>query len=428
LAAVCWASLAWAADWPQWRGLERTGISKEAGLLAKWPENGPPLLWTYREAGLGFSSFAIAGDKLYTLGTRGDDEIVIALDATSGKELWTAKIGPVFTFARNQWGDGPRGTPTVDGQHLYAIGGQGILVCLDLGQKGKEVWRKDFIKDLGGAMMTEWGYSESPLVDGELVVCAPGGADGAIAAINKKTGQLVWRAKELPHKATYGSAVTANLHGVRQYIHTSYIDEMKGAVVAGLAAKDGKVLWSASIFEGDSYSACATPTVVDNAVYITTLSETATGCHLFEVAADFTVKDLYAKKVQRNMKNNHGGVVLVGGSVYGFSEGLGWVCHDFKTGKLNWDERTALEGGSGAIIAAGDRLYLYGDEGEIVLLEANPKEWTEHGRFKLPELSKTPRMRPTSRSSKVWAHPAIANGRLFLRDHELIFCYDVRGK
>jgi outer membrane protein assembly factor BamB len=419
---------AFAADWPQWRGPERTGISKETGLLQQWPEKGPPLAWTYRDAGLGFSSFAVVGDKLYTLGTRGDDEIVIALDATSGKELWTARIGPIFTFPQNEFGDGPRGTPTIDGQHLYAIGGQGILICLDLAQKGKEVWRKDFIKDLGGQMMTKWGYSESPLVDGELLVCAPGSKEGAIAAFNKKTGQLVWRSKELPYKATYGSAVAANLHGVRQYIHTSFVGDKKGALVAGLAAKDGKLLWSAPIFEGDSYSASATPLVVNNTIYVTTLSETVTGCHLFEVSPDFTVKDLYPKKVHRNLKNNHGGVVLVGASIYGHSEGLGWVCQDLKTGKINWDERNALEGGSGSIIAAGERLYLYSDEGEAVLLEANPKEWAEHGRFKIPERSKLQKMRATSHSSKPWTHPTVAGGRLFLRDHELIFCFDVRGK
>jgi hypothetical protein len=422
------AQAAHAADWPQWRGPERTGISKETGLLQQWPEKGPPLLWTYRDAGVGFSSVAIVGDKLYTLGTRGDDEVVIALDATSGKELWTAKIGPIFTFPANTWGDGPRGTPTIDGQHLYAIGGQGILVCLDLAQQGKELWRKDFIKDLGGQMMTQWGYSESPLVDGNLLVCAPGGKEGAIAALEKKTGKLVWRTQDLPYKATYGSAVAAKLHGVGQYLHTCFIDDQKGALVVGLAAKDGKVLWSAPIFEGDSYSASATPLVVDSKVYVTTLSETVTGCHLFEVGADFVVKDLYPKKVHRNLKNNHGGVVLVGAAIYGFSDGLGWVCQDLKTGKQNWDERNALEGGSGSIIAAGDRLYLLADEGEAVLLEANAQEWTEQGRLKLPERSKLQKMRPTSTASRVWAHPAIAGGKLFLRDHELIFCFDVRGK
>jgi outer membrane protein assembly factor BamB len=414
------------ADWPQWRGPERSGIAKETGLLQKWPEGGPKLLWTYREAGLGFSSFTVVGDKLYTLGSRGDDEIVLALDAAGGKELWTAKIGPIFTFKINKWGDGPRGTPTIDGNHLYAIGGQGILVCLDIANQGKEVWRKDFIKDLGGAMMTMWGYSESPLVDGDLVICAPGGAAGAVAALNKKTGALVWRAKDLGRKAAYGSAVVATLHGVRQYIHSAQIDDVKGCVIAGLGAKDGKVLWSASLFEGPSYSACATPLVVGNTVYVTTLSESVSGCHLFEIGADFTVKDLYAKKNQKNLKNNHGGVVLVGASIYGYSDGLGWVCQDLKTGKLNWDERNVLEGDSGSIIAADGRLYLFSEEGEAVLLEPEAKEWTEHGRFKLPETSKLNKMRRTSIASKTWAHPTIADGRLYLRDCELIFCYDVR--
>jgi outer membrane protein assembly factor BamB len=419
------ASPASAADWPQWRGPDRTGVSKETGLLKKWPDQGPPLAWTYREAGLGHSSFAIVDGKLYTLGTRGDDEIVIALDAKTGKQLWTGKIGPIFTFKGNQWGDGPRGTPTIAGNHLYAIGGQGVLVCLDLAQGGKEVWRKDFNKEMGGQMMTEWGYSESPLVDGDVVICAPGGAEGAVAALNKKTGELVWRAKELNHKATYGSAVAADLHGVHQFIHTSFIDEKKGALVSGLDAKSGKVLWSASIFEGSSDSACATPLVVGNTVYVTTLSQTTTGCHRFEIGAGFKVKDLYAPAVQKNMKNNQGGVVLVDGKIYGFSSG--WVCQDFKSGKVLWNDRDALEGGSGAIIAADGLLYLMSDSGEVVLLEPNSKEWSEISRCKLPEASTTPQTRATSSRSGIWAHPAIANGHLFLRDQELIFCYDVRA-
>jgi len=417
-----------AADWPQWRGPERTGVSKETGLLQKWPDKGPKLLWTYRDAGLGFSSAAVVGDKYYTLGTRGADEIVIALDVPSGKELWTAKIGPIFTFEDNQWGDGPRGTPTIDGNHLYAIGGQGILVCLDIAAKGKEVWRKDFVKDMGGVMMTEWGYSESPLVDGDLVVCAPGGQGGAIAALDKKTGAVVWRTKDLPHKATYGSAVAATFHGVRQYLHSTHIDEKQGGALHGISAKDGKVLWSASLYQGQPYSPCPTPLVVESAVYVTTEKLTVTACHLFEIGPGFKVTDLYPKRVQKNMKNNHGGVVLVNGNIYGYSDGSGWVCQDLKTAKIKWDDRISLEGGSGAIIAAGDRLYLYSDEGEVVLLEPNDQEWTEHGRFKLPEMSKAPKTRDTSRSSKTWAHPVVANGRLYLRDHELVFCYDVQSK
>jgi outer membrane protein assembly factor BamB len=417
-----------AADWPQFRGPDRTGVSKETGLLKSWPEKGPRVAWTYRDAGLGFSSIAIAAGKAYTLGTRGPDEIVIALDATSGKELWTAKIGPIFTFPKNQWGDGPRSTPTIAGNRLYALGGQGILVCLDVANAGKEVWRKDFIKELGGEMMSEWGYSESPLVDGDLVIATPGGKQGTVAAFNKDTGTVVWRSKELGNKAPYGSAVVAEFNGVRQYIQSSFINATEGAVLAGFGAKDGKMLWSAPLFSGDSYSVCPTPIVEGKVVYVTMLSDTNTNCHAFEIGPDWKAKELYTKANQNVLKNNHGGVVLVDGYIYGHSEKQGWVCQAFKTGKKAWLERTAIEGGSGSIIAADGKLILYSDEGEVVLLEADPKQWSEISRFKLPELSKTPSQRDTSRGSKVWAHPALAHGHLFLRDHELIFCFDVRGK
>src|SRR5262245_34019522 len=316
------ASLASAADWPQWRGPDRSGVSKETGLLKKWPEKGPPLTWTYRDAGLGFSSFAVVKDTLYTLGTRGEDEIVIALDAAKGKELWTAKIGSIFTFKGNQWGDGPRSTPTIDGNFLYALGGQGELVCLDVAQKGKEIWRKSLIKDFKGVMMSEWGYSESPLVDGDRLICTPGGSEGTVAALDKKTGAVLWRTKELTNKAPYSSAVVADIQGTRQYIQTSFVDDKAGGVVSGIAAKDGKVLWTMPMFSGPSYAIGPTPIVAGNTVFVTANSLNAT--HAFEISPDFKVTDKYPLKNQKNLKNFHGGVVLVEGHLYAHTDSLGW--------------------------------------------------------------------------------------------------------
>lgn len=184
-------TVAVADDWPQFRGKNRDGISPEKGLLAKWPEGGPKLLWQNKDLGLGFSSVAVVKDTIYTLGTKGEDEVVFALDAKTGKELWTAKIGPIFTFKGNVWGDGPRGTPTLDGNLLFALGGQGDLVALDVTKKGAELWRKNLINDFDGKMMTEWGYSESPLVDGDQVLVTPGGKKGLMVALDKKTGKLI---------------------------------------------------------------------------------------------------------------------------------------------------------------------------------------------------------------------------------------------
>ncbi|MBI3409642.1 MAG: PQQ-like beta-propeller repeat protein [Planctomycetes bacterium] len=414
-----------AYDWPQWRGPDRSGVSKETGLLKSWSKEGPKLLWTYKNAGLGFSSFAIVGGNLYTLGTRDDkDEVIIALDK-GGKELWTAKIGPIFTFKGNVWGDGPRGTPTIDGKRLYALGGQGDLVCVDIRDKGKEIWRKNLIKDFDGEMMSEWGYSESPLVDGNVLVCTPGGEKGTMAALDKSNGNLVWQSQELKHKAPYSSIMPADIHGVPQYVQLSYVDDTVGGFANGIRAKDGELLWSMPIFKGHSYAAAPTPIVKDNLVYVTT--GYGGGCHLFEIAKDFTVKDLFSKKIQKTVKNTHGGVVLIDGYLYGHSEGLGWVCQEMKkSGEVVWNEKNAFECVSGSITAADGMLYLYTDDGEVGLVEADYKEFKEISKFTIPEKSTYPQTRPTSRQSKVWTHPVIADGRLYLRDNEFIFCYDLK--
>jgi outer membrane protein assembly factor BamB len=414
-----------AADWPQFRGPERNGVSQETGLLKTWPEKGPALLWSFKEAGLGFSSFAVVDGKAYTLGTRGADEIVLALDAEKGTELWHAKIGPIFTFKGNIWGDGPRGTPTVAGTHLYALGGQGELLCLDVAAQGKEVWRKNLIKDFDGEMMTEWGYSESPLVDGNLLICTPGGPKGTLAALDKQTGAVVWRSTELTNKAPYSSPVAADIHGVRQYVQTSYIDDIQGGVISGFAPKGGKVLWSASLFKEQSYLIAPTPIVQGDLVYDTSTS----GCHLFQISAAQQAKELYPSKSQKIVKNGHGGVILVGGHIYGHTEPSSWVCQDFKSGKRVWLERNLVPGKSGSLTSAAGLLYLYSDEGEVGLAEASPGEKMNLlSSFKIPARSQYPESRGTSKQSGVWSHPVIANGRLLLRDSELIFCYDIRDK
>jgi outer membrane protein assembly factor BamB len=431
LCLVAVALPALADDWPQWRGPDRTGVSKETGLLKDWPKNGPRLLWTYRNAGLGFSTTAVVGDRLYTLGALDEVEYVIALDLKEGKprEAWKARIGPIFTFRGNDWGDGPRGTPTVDGKYLYALGGQGELVCVETAG-GKEVWRKNLVKDLGGEMMTQWGYSESPLVDGDKLICTPGGDNGTVAALNKRTGEVLWRSTELKNKAPYSSAVVSEAGGVRQYVQTSYIDGVQGGVVSGFAAQDGKVLWTAPLAKQESYAIASTPVISGDLVYVS--QGNGYGCHLYKITksgAMYEAKELYKPRNQKKVKNYHGGVVLVGGHIYGHSEGLGWVCQEFKTGNVVWDDRTRLEcRKSGAVSAADGMLYLYSDEGEAVLLKATPEGWQEHGRFTIPEKSGIPQTRLTSQAAGIWTQPVIANGRLYLRDQELLFCFDVSAK
>jgi outer membrane protein assembly factor BamB len=424
-AVLLFGSLASAADWPQWRGPARDGVSKETGLLKSWPEKGPTLAWTYKDAGLGFSSVAIVDGKVYTLGTRGNDDIVLVLDATKGTELWTAKLGSLSKFEDNHWGDGPRSTPTIDGNYLYALSGLGDLVCLDIAAQGKEVWRINLDKDLGGEMMSEWMYSESPLIDGDRLICTPGGSQGTVAALDKKTGKVIWRSTELTNKAPYTSAVVAEPNGVRQYIQTSYIDDTKGGVISGIAAKDGKVLWTELLAKKQSYSVASTPVVHESLVYVS--EGNGYGCHLFDLSGP-KPKDRYSKSSQKVMKNNLGGVVIIGDYVYGHSEPGAWVCQELKTGASVWDERNVLPGTSGSITAADGMLYLYTDTGEVGLAAADPKDFNVVGKFKLPEHSKYPSSRASSKDSKTWAHPVVANGHLYVRDAELIFCYDIQDK
>jgi outer membrane protein assembly factor BamB len=436
IAVLLLGSHAGADDWPQFRGPKRDGVSTEKGLLKEWPKDGLKPVWSFKNAGLGFSSMAIADGKLYTLGTRDKDEVVIALDAVTGPdkgaELWTVKLGPIFTSkANSSWGDGPRSTPTIDGKHLYALGAQGVLVCLDIsGAQPKEVWRKNLIEDLGGTMMSGWGYSESPLVDGKHLIVTPGGDQGTLAALDKMTGAVVWRSTELKHLAPYSSVMAADINGERQYIQTSYhaaeVDDEIAGFLNGFAAKNGKLLWSAPITKKYQYVIASSPLIKGNLVYHSAGDEDKI-CHLFEIGKDNKAKEKYSKPSQKNMKNDHGGVVLIGDHVYGYSD-RGWACQEFQSGKRNWGEEEFVGQKSGSTIGANGMLYLYTDKGEIGLAEANPKEFTLISSFRIPELSKFPKTRPTSRSSGAWSHPAIANGYLYLRDAEFIYCYDIRDK
>jgi outer membrane protein assembly factor BamB len=426
--------LARADDWPQFRGPDRSGASKEKGLLQSWPKGGPKLLWTCKDAGLGYSSLAIVGDRLYTLGARRDNTYAICLDVTSGKEIWHSLIGPKFTFQGNRWGDGPRSTPTVAGKHLYVLDGFGDLVCLETAD-GKEVWRKNLRKDLGGRMMTVWGYSESPLVDGDKVIVTPGGPGGSLAAFDKDSGKLLWRSEQLKDAATYSSLRILDLGGIRQYVgltfHVNNYEPAEGgggavegaAIVAGVAAADGKLLWAQPFFKGSAYEISPTPVIHDTLIYVTAES---TRCQLFQITPQdkdrFTVKELYHRAARKVMENWHGGVVLVGKYLYGHSYKKGWTCQDLKTGKAVWVDRSHLECGSGSIIYGDGRLYLYSDQGVAVLLKPSAKGWEEMGRFELPETSKKRAI-----YGGVWTHPALANGRLYLRDQELVFCYDIRA-
>ena len=391
-----------ADDWPQWRGPKRDDVSAETGLLKEWPQGGPKRAWLYKNAGNGYSGPAIANGKLFTLGTRDGKEILIALNANSGEEFWTAPVGPIL---QNGWGDGPRGTPTVDGDRVYALGGQGNIVCVGVGD-GKVHWEQS-MRELGGKT-PGWGYTESVLVDGDKVVCTPGGSKGAIAALDKNTGKPLWQSQEFTDGAQYASIVPAQHNGTRQYVQLTTVH------VVGVAARDGKLLWQVP-FPGRT-AVIPTPIVHDGCVYVT--AGYGAGCKLVKLEADNQASEVYANQA---MKNHHGGVVLVGEHVYGYSDGVGWLCQEFKTGKEVWSERKGF--GKGSVSCADGMLYcLEEDSGTAALVEASPKGWKEHGRFKLD-----PQTDIRNPQGKIWTHPVIANGKLYLRDQDIVFCYDIKN-
>jgi outer membrane protein assembly factor BamB len=396
------ASLGWAGDWPQWRGPDRTDVSTETGLLAAWPADGPELVWTFKDTGIGFSGPAIVDGTLYIMGARKGVEQLLAIDVAEGKELWSLDVGEEFEIAR---GNGPRSTPTVADGRVYALGAKGTLVCADAAE-GRLLWKVS-MSDLGGTP-AEWGYCESVLVDGGNVICTPGGPKGAVAALNAETGAVVWQSREFTDPAQYASPIAIDWAGIRQYVQLT----MESLV--GIRASDGKLLWK-SDWPGRT-AVIPTPVYRDGHVYIT--SGYGIGSKLVRLGQDHSVSDVYFNKV---MKNQHGGVILIGDHIYGYSDQRGWTCQNFKTGEAVWSEEEKL--GKGSIAYADGRFYLLSqDEGTVVLIEASAEGWKEHGRFTLPYDSEI-------RQPKwlVWTHPVISNGRLYLRNQDLLFSYDIKA-
>ena len=290
----------------------------------------------------------------------------------------------------------------MDGDHLYVLAAcgsssnpndsQGELACLEAAT-GKIVWQKSLKGDLNGQMMSGWGYSESPLVDGDKLICSPGGAKGTLAALDKKTGEVIWRSKELTDPAAYSSIIAAEVGGVRQYIQTT------GRAIVGVRANDGKLLWR-QVKSNYRTAVIPTPIFYDNCVYTT--AGYGVGCDLLKLTPDgqgTKAEEIYDKDAMRAVENKHEAVVRVGDHIYGWTDrGSKWVCQEFKTGKIVWESKKL---GRGSITCADGRLYCFGEhDGTVVLVEASPEGWKEHGRFTIP----TPKMpKPKVRNSdNVW--------------------------
>ncbi|HVS62196.1 MAG TPA: PQQ-binding-like beta-propeller repeat protein [Thermoanaerobaculia bacterium] len=381
-------------EWSQWRGPDRDGISGETGLLQSWPEGGPRKVIDVGGLGAGYSSFAASGDRLFTQGAKNGSEWVIALDARTGVILWQTKNGPIYEDGR---GDGPRGTPVIDGDRLFAMSGRGHLLSLEL-ESGEVAWKVDLL-DRFGARNISWGISESPLVVDGKVIVNPGGRGASIVALERDTGEVVWKSGS--DRAGYSSPMLAEVGGVRQAIVFTH------ERVVGVALDGGEELWSYSKVANDTANV-ATPVVEGNLVFVS--SDYGTGGALLRIGSDGrSVEEVY---FTREMKNHHSSPVLVGGALYGFSSSI-LTALDFDTGEVLWRDRSV---GKGSLIYGDGRLYLLSERGAVALAEATPAGYRELGRFQLPR-----------GSLPSWSHPILHDGRLILRDQDRLYAFDVRG-
>jgi len=387
------ASVLGAADWPGWRGQDRNGISSETGLLERWPDGGPPLVWQAPGLGHGYSSVAVRGSFLLTMGTAGRNERVLALDVATGRILWTHDHGPMF---RNDKGDGPRGTPIIDGDRVYALGANGQLSSLEL-ETGRAVWTRNLLEDFD-AKNIRWGLSESPLVLEDRLLVMPGGRGASIVALDKETGKTLW--KSLNDEAGYSSGVVATLGGVRQAVYFT------ADRAVGVAVDDGRLLWDYGRVANRTANA-ATPIVRDDLVFVS--SDYGTGCALLRVG-EAGAEAVYFNS---NMRNHHSSSVLVGEHLYGFSGSI-LTALELGTGEIAWRDRSV---GKGSLIYADGDLYLLSEDGIVALAEATPEAYREKSRFEMPRSSSQP----------TWAHPAISDGRLYLRDQDVLSSYDIRS-
>jgi len=406
-----------AADWPTFRGPERTGVAPDTGLLESWPTEGPRLVWEAAGAGRGYASLAIAGEKIYTLGdglsTADDkDEYLSCFERETGKQLWKTKTGQPWSAGAESW-QGSRSTPTVDGDMVYVITPFGQLVACATGN-GKERFRVDLMATFGGKKGDSWGSSESPLVDDDRLVCTPGGEQATMVALNKKTGKLLW---SCPMKGDRGAGhssivisqpLSSQTGGRKVYVQTT------AAGAFAVDAQTGKFQWAYPIDQ--TTAVIPTPIVRGDLVFFSAGYKRG-GALLQQVPGPdggVTIKEIYGLK--KELANKHGGIVLVGDHLYGDSDDAGIpFCAELMTGKIVWKKRGSGKG-SATVTAADDHLYVRFADGTVALAKADPADYEELATFKIPGSDARPS----------WSHSVILDGRLYIREQDRIFCYDLR--
>ncbi len=398
-------------QWPQFHGPQRNAVSTDKGLLTQWPENGPPLVWEAHGAGRGYASVAIVGERLYTMGdglsiADDKDEYVVCFKLADGAFVWKAKLGSPWTNGQPDW-QSSRSTPTVDGELLYILTPHGELVCLE-SATGAERWRKNMEKDFDGKKGDGWGYSESVLIDGDKLVCTPGNESATMVALNKKTGELIWKASSPGDRgAGHASIVISQVGPTRVYVNTT----ASGAL--GVRAEDGKLMWTYGIDK--TIAVIPTPIVRDDLVFFTA-GYNRGGALLRQIPnGNGEVKAEAVYPLNTELNNKHGGVILVGDYLYGDSNDQGTpFCAELMTGKIVWKERGPGKK-SAAVAAADGHLYLRWADGTMALAKASPDGFKICGSFKIPGSGDRPS----------WSHPVIVGGKLYLREGDSILCYNV---
>lgn len=388
-------------DWPQWRGANRDGISRETGLLVDWRSRKPQRIWQV-PLGTGFSSFSVSEGRLYTLASIDRREYVFCLDAADGRTLWKVPSGA--THRDTSGGDGPRSTPTVDGDRIYTLGAEGMLQCLNA-EDGSVRWKHDVLKEFGAENLN-WGVSMSPLLNGDQLLVNVGAKGASIVAFNKHTGKVEWRA--LDDVAGYASPIKISVAGSGNATVEEFVF-FCGKSLVGVSPKDGAEHWRHEWITTSDMN-IATPIYDPGTRMLFISASRDTGrCSAYRLtASDHGVRSehLYTNK---NMRNHYNGCLLVDGYIYGFDNSV-LKCIRLADGEEMWRDRSV---GKGSLVAAQGHLYVLGERGDLAVVEATHEAYREKGRFKALD------------SSRAWTPPALAQGRLYVRDLENAACIDI---
>jgi len=413
LALFSFSTLAQEPHWNQWRGPNSTNHSFSTGIANSWGEEGPKLLWKVNTVGNGYSSVSLYGDTMFTMGDLDNQCYVFALDRNTGKEIWRAHIGkggdPGDAIGRGY--PGTLATPACDGETVYAMSQFSEFAALDV-KDGSVRWRKNTETDLDGKRMSGWGYSQSPIIDGDKIILPIGGEGGTLAAFNK-SGELLWRSAELKDSATHVSVVPVEIAGVRQYLLLTggssgvRMSLFGGCKLAGIST-DGKILWQLP-FPG-RIAVCSDPVLCGDVVM--TSAAYGTGAYFYRITKDgdqFKAEEFHK---DASLVAQHGGIVAVGDHFYLLTE-RNLACVEAKTGKKVWENRSV---GKGSLTYVDGKLIARSERGPIALVEATPEGYKELGKFQPVDCSER----------QTWAYPVVADKKLYIRDHNVLLCYDLQ--